>query len=434
MSAMRLKSSLAEEIRWFVLEGFAPHYGELAETAPSSAPWRRLRELGSQLWLDTGSLHDARKLWTQEFSALTTNNTLLNREVQTGLYDAFIIRAGELLSARADLSQHDKLLEIDFILNAWHALRLVEQFDAYVSVEEHTDLADDVEMTVDIARRYHAICPRRFTIKVPFTPAGLLATRRLVAEGIPVNHTLGFSARQNYVAARLARPAFVNVFLGRLNTFVVDNDLGPGVHVGERATLASQAAIRRLRTTAGIPTKQIGASFRQARQVRDLIGIDVMTMPPKVASDFLALGVPRAQLVDRTGEQYLPPLREGVNAAAVRLDTLWVVEPALMACVDKLTHENLDAFTPDDLVGFFADHGCGDVLVKWTDDEIAISAAEGKIPRVDNWRAALAEKAIGLDSLMNLAGFNAFATDQRAMDARVANVLAGHGTHPGEPD
>ena len=35
-----------------------------------------------------------------------------------------------------------------------------------------------------------------------------------------------------------------------------------------------------------------------------------------------------------------------------------------------------------------------------------------------------AEKTIGLDSLMNLAGLNSFATDQAAMDQRVQEVLA----------
>jgi hypothetical protein len=37
---------------------------------------------------------------------------------------------------------------------------------------------------------------------------------------------------------------------------------------------------------------------------------------------------------------------------------------------------------------------------------------------------ALADKSIGLDSLMNLAGLRSFATDQKAMDDRVRQVLA----------
>ena len=422
MPATRTDPELSEKVRNFVRSGFLPHFEELRQTFPSRAIWRRLRELGSELWLDTGDMAEAERLWTQEFTALTTNNTLLNKEVQTGQYDELIASAGAML-APYGLSERRRMLEIGFILNARHALRLVERFDAYVSVEEHTDLAGNVEAAVEYARRYHAICPERFFVKIPFTPAGLLATRRLAAEGITVNHTLGFSARQNYVIARIGRPRFVNVFLGRLNSFVADNGLGDGTYVGERATLASQAAVRLARRKHGAPSRQIAASFRAGGQVRDLAGTDVMTMPPKVAGEFLDLNIAPEALADRTGREYQPPLREGVDPKAVGLDTLWDIDEQLVGCLDALDRERLERFTPEDLVGFFAAHGCADVLVRWTNEQVATSRKEGKIPRLDNWREALAGGEIGLDALMNLAGLGSFAADQKAMDDRVKAVL-----------
>jgi transaldolase len=293
----------------------------------------------------------------------------------------------------------------------------------FVSVEEHTDLANDVARAVEYARRYHAICPKRFIVKIPFTPAGLLVTRRLSAEGISVNHTLGFSARQNYVIARIGKPSYVNVFLGRLNSFVASNKLGDGSFVGEKATLASQAAMKKLREMNLAPTRQIGASFRKGAQVGDLAGIDVMTMPPKVADEFLSSAIGAEQVPDKTAAVYEPGVRADVDREAVRLDTLWDIGDELVACVDALDKENLDSFTPDDLIDFFAKHNCGDVLVRWSDSQIETSTAEGKIPKLDNWRDALAAKSVGLDSLMNLGGFNSFAADQKAMDDRVRVVL-----------
>ena len=423
MSAGPISARLADRLHVFVRKSFTPRFDTLGEAYASHGLWRRLRELGTDIWLDTGSIEDSARLWTREMSALTTNNTLLNREVQTGVYDSLIIHAEGLLSQHAELAERQRMLEIAFVLNARHGLKLVERFDARVSVEEHTDLAGDVDSAVEYARRYYAICPERFLIKIPFTPAGLLATRRLSNEGIPVNHTLGFSARQNYLIARIGRPQFVNVFLGRLNSFVADNRLGDGSYVGERATLASQAVIRNLRRTYGVPCRQIGASFRAGAQLRDLAGSDVMTVPPKVAQEFLELELAPGDLTDRTGQEYCPPLAEGVDPAAVGLESLWDIGPELPACVDALENENLDAFTPADLVGFLADHGCGDVLVSWSDGQVAVSAAEGKIPRLESWRSALEDKSIGLDSLMNLAGLNSFAADQKAMDDRVAGVL-----------
>jgi hypothetical protein len=78
-------------------------------------------------------------------------------------------------------------------------------------------------------------------------------------------------------------PSYVNVFLGRLNSFAMDNGLGSGDCVGEKATLASQAIVRELRYTRGLPTRQIGVSFRTWQQCLNLAGIDVITAPPKVA-------------------------------------------------------------------------------------------------------------------------------------------------------
>ena len=106
-------------------------------------------------------------MWTQEFSALTTNNTLLNKEVQTGRYNSLVSKAAQILAAYPQLTEQERMLEFAFILNAWHALRLVEKFDAYVSVEEHTALANDVEQAIDYAKRFYAVCPERFIIKIP---------------------------------------------------------------------------------------------------------------------------------------------------------------------------------------------------------------------------------------------------------------------------
>ncbi len=423
MVILKGSGKLASEIYRFVRRDFHAQFGLMAEKYPSNSVWRRMTQLGSELWFDTGDLSGAEKLWTREFSALTTNNTLLNKEVQTGYYDDFILQAGQILSAFPELDETLRRLEMAFILNARHGLRLVEHFDAFVSVEEHTELALDVGLAVEYALRYHEICPERFIIKIPFTPAGLLATRKLSDQNIPVNHTLGFSARQNYVIARVARPAYVNVFLGRLNSFAADNGLGDGAYVGEKATLASQNAIRELRETKLISTRQIGASFRSGFQVRDLAGIDVMTIPLKVAEEFLGLNLPPGQIGDKTPVQYQPVFNKEIDPEKVRLDTLWDIEDNLVDCLDDLEHENLNSFTPADLVDFFADHGCKDLLVKWTPEEIAISVREGKIPRLDNWRDILAAKRTGLDSLLNLAGLNSFRIDQKAMDDRVTKVL-----------
>jgi len=423
MCAVKTKSNLEQELRNFVKKDFSPHFNRLKDKFASQPRWKKLEELGTKLWLDTGNIEDIEKFWTREFSALTINNTLLNKEIQSGRYDSAIPEIMKALDRFPQLSRQQKILEINFTLNCLHGLKLVEKFDAYVSLEEHTDLANDVQQAVDYAKRCFEICPERFFVKIPFTAAGLLATRRLSNEGVAVNHTLGFSARQNYLIARIARPAYVNVFLGRLNSFVADNKLGDGSYIGEKATLASQKAVRDLRANNLTGTYQIGASFRNGRQVFDLAGIDVMTMPPKVAGEFLDLNISEDEIIDRTEYHYTEGINKDVNPDAFRLNTLWAIDAKLISCVDELENENLDSFTPDDLFNFFIKHQCSDVLVQWDDSQIETSYKEGKIPCPANWKDALESKAIGLDSLMNLAGLSSFRSDQNAMDDHIKQLL-----------
>jgi transaldolase len=421
MSPTDLDSELGRRVRDLVRKDFTPRFGDRQGPWTSHPLWSRLRQLGTELWIDTGDIDAAAKIWTREFSALTTNNTLLNKEIQKGTYDGLMVEAAKLLKDYPRLTERDRRLELAFILNARHGLRLVEQFDAYVSVEEHTDLASNVDQAVAYARRYYAVCPERFIVKIPFTAAGLLATRKLSAEGIPVNHTLGFSARQNYVITLIGRPRYVNVFLGRLNSFVADNKLGDGQYVGEKATLASQAAVRELRQAKGTPTRQIAASFRQGRQVGDLAGVDVMTIPPNVAAEFRDAAPNPEQVQDCTGRSYVPKFTP--QAAAAGLNTLWDVEDKLIAAAEALQQEDLEHFTPEKLIQFFARRGCGDFLVDWTAPQRATSAKEGKIPRLENWKDLLAGGRIGLDALINLGGLNSFTADQSEMDRRVLDVL-----------
>jgi transaldolase len=222
MCAMKTESALERRLKEFIKKDFSPHFGRLKDRFPSQPEWGKLQKLGTQLWLDSGDIGDIEKFWTREFSAVTVNNTLLNKEIQSGRYDSLIPQIMSALDGTPQLSEQQIILEINFVLNCRHGLKLVDKFDAYVSLEEHTDIANDIEQAVYYAKRCYEICPERFFIKIPFTPAGLLTTRRLSAEGVPVNHTLGFSARQNYLIARIAKPAYVNVFLGRLNSFVAD--------------------------------------------------------------------------------------------------------------------------------------------------------------------------------------------------------------------
>jgi len=399
---------------------------EEALQAVSHPLWSRMRELGTELWLDTGDMEAASAQWSAEFTALTTNNSLLNKEIQKGIYDEWIPRAVQAVREdRPDISGNELILEIAFALNARHGLRLVERFGGYVSVELHTDLADDVERSVLYGRRYHALCPARFIVKVPLTPAGLIAARRLEENGIPVNFTLGFSARENHLVVSVARPSWVNVFMGRLNAYVAGNKLGDGRLVGERATLASQKTVRELREALGASSRQIGASFRDQEQVALLAGLDVMTIPTKVAAGFVEDGHTSESLSDRTGEAYDPVFAEGVDPQLEGFETLWGITDSFRAVCAELARDlNPASATPDAIVETLERAGEGNIFPRLSSEDLGAIAAEGKLPSRDRWRERVARGETGLDALFTLAGRFAFASDQAALDARIREHLA----------
>lgn len=403
-------------------EGFEHAFGKPAVAATADDIWRAVRNTGTRLWLDTGDMEEAGELWNAEFEALTTNNTLLNKEIQKGIYDDLMAEAAERIRAASpDIAPQTLLLEIAFVLNARHGLNLVNRFDAFVSVELHTDLADDVERTVAYGRRFHAVCPERFIVKVPLSPAGLVGARRLSESGIPVNFTLGFSARQNALSALVAQTAYVNVFMGRLNAFVADNQLGDGKNVGEKATLATQRALRALRENAQSETRLIGASMREGAQVGTLAGLDVFTMPPKVAAQYHAAPLPEvtSHVVDD------PPVTTSPGVAFEDFDgqTLWDVPESFLSCAKELGKLDPDRLSPEQIVDALGQAGHGDIFPTWTEADIHVASEDGKIPVYEHWKDRLDSGDIGLDALMNLSAFRSFASDQAALDARIRSHI-----------
>jgi transaldolase len=414
--------SLETKVHEFVREGFAHKFGKPAVAAKDDPEWRKLRDAGTRLWLDTGDIDEAAKLWNSSFDALTTNNTLLNKEIQKGIYDDLVAKAARaVLDAAPDIDEQDLVLEIAFILNAHHGLRLVDKFDAFVSVELHTDLSNDVERTVAYGKRYFAICPERFYVKVPLTPAGYLGARKLVQAGIPINFTLGFSARHNYVAALLTKPDYVNVFLGRLNSVVADNKLGDGHNVGEKATLATQRELLDLRKTGRAKTKLIAASIRSGEQIGALAGVDVFTMPTKAAAEYRAKPLPI--VTSQVANDPDVPLTSGVTLAQFNGESLWTVPQKFKDAVDQLLKQNIDALQPADLQTHFEKAGFPGFLPRWSAADTQVATKDGKIPVYATWKDRLAAEKVGLDALMNLSAFYSFSTDQKALDDRIRSLL-----------
>ena len=130
-------------------------------------------------------------------------------------------------------------------------------------------LAVDAPGMLEQGRQLAALA-ENVVVKVPLTPAGLVAVRRLKEEGIDCNVTLCFSAVQALLAAK-AGAAYISPFVGR-----VDDVGNPGMDLIEQ--------IVTVYNNYGFETQVLVASVRHPEHVlqASLLGADVATIPFKV--------------------------------------------------------------------------------------------------------------------------------------------------------
>jgi transaldolase len=147
-----------------------------------------------------------------------------------------------------------------------HVTELCRMAHGPVTVQVLSVAADDMYREgKDLAR-----IADNLVVEIPMIEEGLIATRRLVAEGVRVNMTLVFSVAQALLAAK-AGADFVSPFVGRLDD--VGSDGG-----------ALVADMRRIFDQAGLECEIIASSIRTARRFVDVVrgGAHAVTVPPAV--------------------------------------------------------------------------------------------------------------------------------------------------------
>jgi transaldolase len=149
--------------------------------------------------------------------------------------------------------------------------RICELVDGPTSAEV---VATEPEGMVAEGRALARIHPH-VVVKVPFSQAGLAATRELTSDGIPVNMTLVFSAPQALLSAE-AGATYVSCFMGRVDDISVDSasvlaEIVAALEPGDSGAQVLAASIRN-------PMHVVTAAT---------LGCEVATLPAKVLRQML---------------------------------------------------------------------------------------------------------------------------------------------------
>ncbi|MDR2209075.1 MAG: transaldolase [Azoarcus sp.] len=228
-------------------------------------PLLQIRALGQQIWLDNLSraLLDggdlARFISEDGIAGITTNPAIFQKAIAGGRdYEDDLARLKQQPISAEERYEQLVIEDVQRACDLLHPLFEQSRGNAgYVSLEVSPALAQDAEGTVAAGKRLHAQAGRsNLLIKVPGTPAGLVAIERLIGEGINVNVTLLFSPAHARAAAdaylrglerlraaggELQRVMSVaSLFLSRVDTLV---DARLDALGGEALPLRGQAAV-----------------------------------------------------------------------------------------------------------------------------------------------------------------------------------------------
>jgi transaldolase len=313
---------------------------------------QEIHDAGQSIWLDSidrRMLHDGeldRRVRDDALTGMTSNPTIFQKALaSSNAYDDQIVEAEEQGLTSWELFE---LLETTDVRDACDHFAAVYSStrgaDGYVSIEVSPGVSHSADATVEEARRLWKTVDRpNVMVKVPGTPEGAIAVRRLIAEGINVNITLLFAiqAHDRVIEAYMAgledriktrQPidglaSVASFFVSRVDTEIdkrLDAMIGKATPPekerlkmlkGRAAIANAKLAYRLFRQRFAGPrwealakqgarvqrplwasTSTKNPEYRDVMYVEDLIGPDTVdTMPPATIEAFREHGV-----VDRT--------------------------------------------------------------------------------------------------------------------------------------
>ena len=267
---------------------------------------------------DTGDIEAIRKYRPTD---ATTNPTLILKAVQREEY-RYILDQVFRDHRSADATEKTNRLLVAF------GKEILELIPGRVSTEVDARLSFDVNASVDRAHDLIALYEQagisrdRVLIKLASTWEGIQAARQLQSEGIRCNMTLLFSLPQA-VACAQAQVQLISPFVGRIYDW---HKKAAGPQWDEAANagvndpgVKSVKRIYDYYKAYDIPTEIMGASFRNAGQIRALAGCDLLTISPELLDELSNNTEPLERVLDPETARLQRPAREATDEVAFRI-------------------------------------------------------------------------------------------------------------------
>ena len=227
----------------------------------------------------------------------TTNPSLIFKAAQMPEYQYLVDKAIADNKSKAGGTELLHLVLDDLlILFGNEILKIVP---GRVSTETDANLSFDTDALVAKGRQFislyeqKGVARERILIKIASTWEGIRAAEVLQREGIDCNLTLLFSLPQAIACAE-AKAKLISPFVGRILDWYkksTGKDFGPTEDPGVVSVKEIYAYYKKF----GYDTEVMGASFRNAGEIQELAGCDLLTISPQLLGELQKSTAPLAR-------------------------------------------------------------------------------------------------------------------------------------------
>jgi len=234
--------------------------------------------------IDTG---DIEKIAQYHPVDATTNPSLILKASQNKAYDHLIEEAVNY--AKKSNQANKKALLMDKLFVNF-GKEILKHIPGRVSTEVNANLSFDVKASVEKAHSLiqlyeeEGIDRERILIKLASTWEGAQAAKELEKEGIHCNMTLLFSLPQAAICAE-SKATLISPFVGRILDWYKKNEGKDSYKPEEDPGVVSVKNIYTYFKKFGYKTQIMGASFRNAEEILELAGCDLLTISPELLEE-----------------------------------------------------------------------------------------------------------------------------------------------------